>query len=180
MLGQDDMDPGQMTDDQVAADPRSYTAKSVPQRMAIISAGVIMNLITAGCFSATPITRGRGSRRSGRRSCCGGMPAWTHGIRPGDTLTKINGRKVREYSDVIRGVALSSGTLEIEAKRPGGEKYSITIDPDADGIAVDWESIRLRHSRSMPVRFRSPLPDHPPRSPASRQAMRSSPSTEKP
>ena len=50
MRGQDDIDPGQMTDEQVAADPRSYTSKSVPQRMAIISAGVIMNLITGWMF----------------------------------------------------------------------------------------------------------------------------------
>lgn len=133
MLGQDDMDPGQMTDDQVAADPRSYTAKSVPQRMAIISAGVIMNLITGWMFFSYAYHSGVEEVDAQVGEVVVGMPAWTHGIRPGDTLTKINGRKVREYSDVIRGVALSSGTLEIEAKRPGGEKYSITIDPDADG-----------------------------------------------
>lgn len=133
MLGQDDMDPGQMTDDQVAADPRSYTAKSVPQRMAIISAGVIMNLITGWMFFSYAYHSGVEEVDAQVGEVVVGMPAWTHGIRPGDTLTKINGRKVREYSDVIRGVALSSGSLEIEAKRPSGEKYSITIDPDADG-----------------------------------------------
>ena len=31
--------------------PRSYLAKSVPQRMAIISAGVIMNMIFAFVFA---------------------------------------------------------------------------------------------------------------------------------
>src|SRR5688500_8976578 len=46
MLGQDDVDPSQQTSEEVAQDPRSYTAKSVPQRMAIISAGVTMNIIT--------------------------------------------------------------------------------------------------------------------------------------
>lgn len=50
MLGQDDVDPGQMSSEEVAEDPRSYTAKSVPQRMAIISAGVIMNVITGTIF----------------------------------------------------------------------------------------------------------------------------------
>src|SRR5260221_7327225 len=39
MLGQDDADPGQLTDEKIAKDPRSYTAKTVPQRIAIISAG---------------------------------------------------------------------------------------------------------------------------------------------
>ena len=41
---------GQMTDQQVAKDPRSYTAKSVPQRIAIISAGVINNMVSAVLF----------------------------------------------------------------------------------------------------------------------------------
>ena len=40
MLGQDDMDPNQMTSAEIAENPRSYSAKTVPQRMAIISAAV--------------------------------------------------------------------------------------------------------------------------------------------
>ena len=50
MLGQDDADPAQMADDRIAKDPRSYTAKSVPQRIAIISAGVINNMVSAVLF----------------------------------------------------------------------------------------------------------------------------------
>ena len=53
MLGQDDIDPSQLTSDEIAEDPRSYSAKNVPQRMAIISAGVIMNLITGLLFYAS-------------------------------------------------------------------------------------------------------------------------------
>ena len=45
MLGQDDMDPNQMTSDEIAENPRSYSSKKVWQRMLIISAGVIMNII---------------------------------------------------------------------------------------------------------------------------------------
>jgi len=152
MLGQDDMDPGQMTDDQVAADPRSYTAKSVPQRMAIISAGVIMNLITGWMFFSYAYHSGVEEVDAQVGEVVVGMPAWTHGIRPGDTLTKINGRKVREYSDVIRGVALSSGTLEIEAKRSSGEKYSITIDPDADG---DRRRLGVNPTQALKINARS-------------------------
>jgi regulator of sigma E protease len=42
MLGQDDADPSHRSEQ-----PDSYTAVSIPKRMVIISAGVIMNLITA-------------------------------------------------------------------------------------------------------------------------------------
>ena len=47
MLGQDDMDPSQLTTEEIAQDPRAYSAKNVPQRMGIISAGVIMNALFA-------------------------------------------------------------------------------------------------------------------------------------
>jgi len=50
MLGQDDADPSQLTSEEIAQDPRSYLAKNVFQRMAIISAGVTMNIITAVFF----------------------------------------------------------------------------------------------------------------------------------
>ena len=39
-------------------DPRSYLAKSVPQRMAIISAGVIMNVIFAFIFAVAAYMMG--------------------------------------------------------------------------------------------------------------------------
>ncbi len=133
MRGQDDIDPGQMTDEQVAADPLSYTSKTVPQRMAIISAGVIMNLITGWMFFSLSYQLGVEEVQAQVGQVVVGMPAWTYGIRPGDTLTKINGRKVKEYADIVRGVALSSGQLEIEVLRPSGDKYTIQIDPDKSG-----------------------------------------------
>ncbi len=58
MLGQDDMDPSQLTSEEIARDPRSYSAKSVGQRMAIISAGVSMNVITAVMFYAIAFGHG--------------------------------------------------------------------------------------------------------------------------
>ena len=91
MLGQDDMDPGQMTDEEVSQDPRSYSAKSVPQRMAIISAGVIMNVITAVFFFAIAFGSGIDTTDRVVGSVQVGMPAWEEGVQPGDTLTGING-----------------------------------------------------------------------------------------
>jgi regulator of sigma E protease len=42
MLGQDDLNPTAQSDD-----PRSYNRKSIPARMLVVSAGVIMNVILA-------------------------------------------------------------------------------------------------------------------------------------
>lgn len=134
MMGQDDIDPGQMADDQVAANPLSYTSKTVPQRMAIISAGVIMNLITGWMFFSIAYGLGVEEVDAQVGNAIIGMPAWEHGIRSGDTLLYINGRKVREFTDIPRGVALSSGALEIEYMRPGDqEHHKVTIHPDETG-----------------------------------------------
>ena len=43
MLGQDDLRPNATQDD-----PRAYNKKSIPARMLVVSAGVIMNIILAG------------------------------------------------------------------------------------------------------------------------------------
>ena len=152
MRGQDDIDPGQMTDEQVAADPLSYTSKTVPQRMAIISAGVIMNLITGWMFFSVAYQLGVEEMQSQVGEVVVGKPAWTYGIRPGDTILKINGRKVREYSDIIRGVALSSGPLDIEAQRSSGVAYSVQIDPDMTG---DRRMLGLSPSQSLQTHERA-------------------------
>ena len=133
MRGQDDIDPGQMTDEQVAADPRSYTSKTVPQRMAIISAGVIMNLITGWMFFCVAFQLGVEELDTQVGDVVVGMPAWTYGIRPGDKILKINGRKAREYNDIVRGIALSAGELVIEAQRTTGDLYTVQIEPDKSG-----------------------------------------------
>ena len=98
MLGQDDADPAQMTSVEVEQDPRSYIAKNVPQRMAIISAGVIMNIITGLLFFAFAFGVGVKVPPSELGTVFVGKPAWKAGIQEGDRLTRINGRDIwRHY-----------------------------------------------------------------------------------
>jgi regulator of sigma E protease len=129
MLGQDDIDPSQLTSEEIARDPRSYTAKTVPQRMAIISAGVTMNIITGLIFFAAAFSWGveRPDREVGFVQV--GMPAWEHGVRPGDVLTEINGQRVDDFTDVVRNVALSSGPVSLKGVHSDGRKFTVTIDP---------------------------------------------------
>src|SRR5678810_1046489 len=53
MLGQDDLNPNAQSDD-----PRAFNRKSIPSRMLVVSAGVIMNIILAaiGSVSYTHLT----------------------------------------------------------------------------------------------------------------------------
>src|SRR6516162_4904280 len=98
MLGQDDADPSQMADDRIAKDPRSYTAKSVPQRIAIISAGVINNMVSAVAFFVIAFMLGVQYQPAIVGSVVPGMPAWKAGLRQGDVITRISGREDPQLS----------------------------------------------------------------------------------
>ena len=106
MLGQDDnpakaaeererslmakeSEDGIAVDGEYQLDPRSYQAKTVWQRMAIISAGVIMNLIFAVIFAG--IAWGIGVKYSPTElgSTIAGAPAWEQNIRPGDVVLGV-------------------------------------------------------------------------------------------
>ncbi len=64
-------------------DPRSYLAKSVPRRMAIISAGVIMNMIFAIVFAVVAFDFfGVKQNPTVVGSVMAGGAAWQAGVRP--------------------------------------------------------------------------------------------------
>lgn len=103
MLGQDD-DPrkqeeeakriqveGEQDDDAEtpALDPRSFPAKPVWQRMIIISAGVVMNVITGVIFAAIAFGFGVEYNPAVVGSVTPGGPAWQAGIQPGGQVVSI-------------------------------------------------------------------------------------------
>ena len=105
-----------------STDPRAYPNKSVEARMAIISAGVIMNVFLAfACFAfyyanprleQPPVlgVRERRERRRTRRAC-----------GPGDEIVAIDGRGDLSYADLLEKVVLSSSgqVIHFQVKRPG-------------------------------------------------------------
>ncbi len=103
MLGQDDNPANaakeaerirqQAEEEGVAAasllDPRSYPAKNVPQRMLIISAGIIMNLIFAVIMAAIAYRMGISYLTCELNGATPGDPAWTVGLKPGDKILQV-------------------------------------------------------------------------------------------
>jgi regulator of sigma E protease len=130
MLGQDDMDPSQLTSEDLAKDPRSYSSKSVLQRMAIISAGVSMNVITAVLFFAVAFGSGIETPPAIVGSLQPGLPAWEAGLKPGDRLTRIGSRRVDTFDDIWRGVAISSGPVVVAGVQPDGTTFEKTLVPN--------------------------------------------------
>ncbi len=129
MLGQDDMDPNQMTSDEIAENERSYSAKKVWQRMAIISAGVIMNVITGFMFFAIAYRFGVVELVPMVGNVHAGSPAWEAGIRDGDMIRSINGDSIQNFTDINQAVVLSSGSVSIEGDHVDGTPFSTVIMP---------------------------------------------------
>jgi regulator of sigma E protease len=125
-------------EDHEAFDPRSYMAKSVPQRMAIISAGVIMNLIFAVIFAAIAYRCGVSYLPCVIGTTVPGDPAWTHDIRPGDRIIQLDGDQPSQHlrfdSDLMMGVLFNGPDqdLHLKIERPsssGDERLDISLRP---------------------------------------------------
>ncbi len=80
--------------DESDADPRSFKNKSVGQRMAIISAGVIMNVILGfACFVFVFMAHGAEQVPGSIDIIEPGSPAWQIGVRTGDIIHQIGSQK---------------------------------------------------------------------------------------
>ncbi len=105
-------------------DPRSFLAKSVPKRMAIISAGVVMNLIFAFVMAVVAYRIGTEEPPAVVAELLAGYPAWCQGeLQPGDEILEIAGRKIERYRDVLTTVGLNDIDVKegvvLLVRRPG-------------------------------------------------------------
>jgi regulator of sigma E protease len=134
MVGQVDGD--ESTDDEAVNDPRSYRNKSVGQRMAIISAGVTMNVILAViCFIA--VFQGPGKdRKAGEVGAVDpGSPAWVEGVPTGTVIREIGGVENPYFEDLMYRVMATydrerlTVVVEDPYKRGGKEKRDFEIEP---------------------------------------------------
>ncbi|RCS46118.1 PDZ domain-containing protein [Bremerella cremea] len=150
MLGQDD-NPGNSEEESVSTmietvddqgnkqtvvNPRSYTAKSVPQRMAIISAGVVFNLIFGVIFAAIAYNLGVSYTPAKISWVQPGSPAWQAGMRPGDQIVGLNAegkdrKDLRYRKDMSLQIAFngSKKPMPFVVKRPDGTQEVLMIQP---------------------------------------------------
>jgi regulator of sigma E protease len=122
----------------VAYDPRSFLAKSVPQRMAIISAGVIMNVI----FAFVVASFCYGSLGVEQVACVVGQvlpgdAGWRAGLQTGDNIIQIGDVKKPMFRDLQRGIHFGDNLeqgVEVVVERPGVEQpIELTVFPDREG-----------------------------------------------
>jgi regulator of sigma E protease len=127
MLGED---PGDATI--ASRDPRAFHNKPVGSRMAIITAGVVMNVIF-GVICATAIhLAGKPETPAVVGYVVAGQPAYEAGLRAGDEIVGIDGRTDITFMDISQATQLSLAGQKIrfDVKRPGvADPIRLEIEP---------------------------------------------------
>ena len=112
--------------------PRSYSSKTPLQKIAILLAGVTMNIIIA-VLAVTIVYAVAGVPSNTLGEVTPGSPAAIAGIQAGDRIIEIDGNPVRSWNDVLENVDAYEGgrQMEVVFKR-GGETQSVMVDPKLD------------------------------------------------
>jgi len=120
MMGEDDID-----DDSLG----SFNSKSVWRRFTVIAAGSFMNLLLALILS-TIMMSWIGFTPSVVGSVTPDSPAAIQGIEAGDTITRMNGRRVRTFDDISLYTLMNihGEPMEVVFLRDG-ETHVVTIHP---------------------------------------------------
>lgn len=144
MLGQDDNPANAAAEaERVQAeggklDPRSYPAKSVPQRMAIISAGVVFNLIFGILFASVAYKMGVRYTPTVIGGSGVGDPAWLAGIQPGDRIVSLSAdQPVNEHLRFLNDLKIHMFSLakkesvDMRLQSPDGAVREINLTPNS-------------------------------------------------
>lgn len=145
MLGQEDLNP-----EAVSAEKDSYQNTPPWKRMIVISAGVVMNLITAGILFMIVFKVGLKTEPPIIGQVLPGSPAalaipdppinsaasgiTSPGLKPGDVVLEVNGRPCRQFNDLTVATAMASrGTpvkllVERPASAAGDQPRTLTFN----------------------------------------------------
>jgi regulator of sigma E protease len=136
-----------------STDPRAYPNKSVSARMAIISAGVIMNLFLAGACFVYVYGNERHDAPAVLGAVTAGSPAYEAGLLVGDEIVAIDGHRDIGYTELVQKVLLSSEgqVLRFEVRRPGlKETIGVDIQPRREATG-DRPTIGILSSHGLEI-----------------------------
>ena len=116
----------------------SYLSKSVPQRLAIITAGVIMNAVLAFVCAIIAYSYGAESVPPVIGKTFTGSAAWQGGLQPGDRILSVDGKNISTFQEITESIvrATSKESLFL-VQRPGVETpVELMIAPSMGGKAL--------------------------------------------
>jgi len=116
-------------EDDGAGDPRSFNAKRVWQRMAVIFAGVVMNFLLAVVLGVILISS-TFLQTTIVQDVIPGAPAEAAGMLAGDRLLSVGGRMVHSFEYISHHLARSGGEpLDIVVRRDGS-RQTLNLNPN--------------------------------------------------
>lgn len=119
MLGQDDVIINEETGEmRLSDDPRAFTNRSVSQRMLVVSAGVIFNVLFAALLLMVVFLIGK----EVTAPIVGYVPPDSPArgvLLPGDRILEIDGSRIRSFEDLVGRVALSGSDVRLKLERDG-------------------------------------------------------------
>ncbi len=130
---------------------RSFTGKSPVQRMAIVAAGPLFNVLFAWLVYVMILSSGT-PFDSSRIVVVKGMPAQQVGVRDNDVITAVNGKTVHLWDEVVLAVSGSKGKqVDIKVRRDAAELEfhivpEVTTDKNLIGEAVTSPKIGVKPS----------------------------------
>jgi len=147
MLGQDDIQVNEQTGDvKLSDDPRAFTNKPVGQRMFVVSAGVLANLLFAIVAFMCVFMLGKKEIAPQIGLVDPVSPAAAAGLRPGDIIREANGSRVASFRDIIVAQILATDrkvrfVVERDGKRLPDElvmqlSEADAADPLASGLTA--------------------------------------------
>lgn len=104
-----------------SGEPDEFGSKTVGQRVLVISAGVIMNVLFALVVIPIAFSIGITFERPIIGAIEEGSPAWEAGILEGDEIHRVNGKRVLSMSDAFQDIALGGEVADLTIKRDGKE-----------------------------------------------------------
>ena len=122
----------------------------VPQRMAIISAGVIMNVILGcACFMFVYMAHGMEQPPAEIGQVDNGSPAWKKGMQSGMEIYKIGDATDPYFENLMAQVVLSRNGQELDLSYgfPKEKRIDTTIDPRRTKAVVAASSASGRRNR---------------------------------
>ena len=155
-----DLPPEPTADPHPAWDPRSYPAQTVPERMAIISAGVIMNVIFAVLLAAWAFGLGVQELTCEVSSVRPGGAAWRAGLRTGDEIIAIGSKTEPVFTDLQKGVTLGDPVkgIDFTVRRPSDDsERTVTLHPDTD-LGIPTVGVTSPFSVTLPDNLEPGLP----------------------
>ncbi|ADL08006.1 RIP metalloprotease RseP [Thermosediminibacter oceani] len=135
-------------EDEKTQDPRAFSNKPVPARMAVIIAGPLMNLVLAviliaiiGFFAGVPTTK---------VTVMPGSPADISGIKDGDVILTVDDRKVGSWDEAVNLISQRPNqTLKVEVLRDGRKmafNVKTSVDPDTKRGIIGIKTVITRYS----------------------------------